>query len=166
MYNHEPDGYSCPFCRRTSLDMGLGSSIQHSDIVFDNGTVTAFLAAIQRNPNDGSVLVIPNNHYENIYDMPVGLLAQIHELSRRIAIAQKNVYACHGVSLRQHNEPAGSQDVWHYHLQVTPRYQGDNFYVDYENGKRVMPAEERAGHAKHLREQLSNWRSTLAERLA
>jgi histidine triad (HIT) family protein len=91
MYNHEPDGYSCPFCRRTSLDMGLGSGIQHSDIVFDNGTVAAFLAAIQRNPNDGSVLVIPNNHYENIYDMPVDLLAQIHELSRSIAIAQKKI---------------------------------------------------------------------------
>lgn len=121
MYNHEPDGYSCPFCRRTSLDMGLGSGIHHTDIVFDNGTVTAFLAAIQRNPNDGSALVIPNNNYENIYDMPVDLLAQ---------------------------------------------NQGDNFYADYENGKRVMPAEERAGHAKHLREQLSNWRSTLAERLA
>lgn len=37
----------------------------------------------------------------------------------------KAAYGCDGVSTRQHNEPAGDQDVWHYHLHVVPRWHGD-----------------------------------------
>jgi diadenosine tetraphosphate (Ap4A) HIT family hydrolase len=33
-----------------------------------------------------------------------------------------------GTSTRQHNEPAGNQDVWHYHEHVFPRYDGDELY--------------------------------------
>ncbi|MER5390020.1 RtcB family protein [Saccharopolyspora sp. NPDC002686] len=29
---------------------------------------------------------------------------------------------------RQHNEPAGDQDVWHHHVHVFPRYPGDDLY--------------------------------------
>lgn len=30
--------------------------------------------------------------------------------------------------IRQHNEPAGNQDVWHLHVHVFPRYEGDDLY--------------------------------------
>ena len=33
------------------------------------------------------------------------------------------------MSTRQHNEPAGYQDVWHYHVHVFPRYAGDELYA-------------------------------------
>jgi hypothetical protein len=29
---------------------------------------------------------------------------------------------------RQHNEPAGNQDLWHLHVHVFPRFEGDNLY--------------------------------------
>ena len=45
-----------------------------------------------------------------------------------MALTMKVVYSCDGISTRQHNEPAGNQDVWHYHLHVTPRYKDDVFY--------------------------------------
>jgi histidine triad (HIT) family protein len=160
MYNHEPQDYDCPFCQRLGQDEGLGKGIAQSDMIYDTGQVTAFIAAIQRTPNDGNVLVIPNQHYENLYDMPSPLLMRVHELAKAIAVAQKAVYDCDGVSLRQHNEPGGSQDVWHYHVHVTPRYQGDNFYPDYDTGKRFMPSEERAEHARKLRDHLKGWLPT------
>ncbi|WP_222619102.1 hypothetical protein [Ornithinibacillus hominis] len=34
------------------------------------------------------------------------------------ALAMKDTYDCDGITTRQHNEPAGSQDVWHYYLHV------------------------------------------------
>jgi histidine triad (HIT) family protein len=62
----------------------------------------------------------------------------------------KQVYDCDGVSTRQHNEPAGNQDVWHYHLHVTPRYHGDRFYETMAIEKTLMLPEERAWHAQRL----------------
>jgi diadenosine tetraphosphate (Ap4A) HIT family hydrolase len=47
----------------------------------------------------------------------------IYDLVRRIAM--RHTYGCDGISTRQHNEPAGYQDVWHFHLHVFPRYHGD-----------------------------------------
>ncbi len=41
----------------------------------------------------------------------------------------KAAYGCDGVSTRQHNEPAGNQDVWHFHLHVFPRYVDDQLYL-------------------------------------
>ena len=40
----------------------------------------------------------------------------------------KTAFGCPGVSTRQHNEPAGNQDVWHYHVHVFPRWHGDRLY--------------------------------------
>jgi histidine triad (HIT) family protein len=64
----------------------------------------------------------------------------------------KKVYTCDGVSTRQHNEPAGNQDVWHYHLHVTPRYENDNFY---STQRQLMVSSERAKHAEALKNSLS-----------
>jgi histidine triad (HIT) family protein len=72
-----------------------------------------------------------------------------------IALAMKAVYSCDGVSTRQHNEPAGNQDVWHYHLHVTPRYEDDQFYLTH---REFMPVNERAKHAEKLRSYLAKGR--------
>jgi histidine triad (HIT) family protein len=68
----------------------------------------------------------------------------------------KAVWACDGVSVRQHNEPVGNQDVWHYHLHVTPRYAGDDFYANYVGRWALMPPEERARYARELRAYLED----------
>lgn len=78
--------------------------------------------------NPGSALVIPNDHYENVYDLPPDLGAPIQHAVRDTALALKEAFSCAGVSTRQHNEPAGNQDVWHYHVHVFPRYQDDRLY--------------------------------------
>jgi histidine triad (HIT) family protein len=76
----------------------------------------------------------------------------VHALTRLAALALKAVYVCEGVSTRQHNEPAGGQDVWHYHVHVTPRFEGDNFYTG--RVRRPFPQVERLVEARRLREWL------------
>jgi len=152
MYNHEPVGYLCPFC---SLLRGIEGehvySVQ-SDIVYHDEMVTALVGSHQWPNNHGNVIIIPNKHFENIFDLPVHYATDIHCVARMIALAFKKLYACDGVSTRQHNEPAGNQDVWHYHLHVTPRYAGDQFY---ESRRELMPADERAKHAQKLKDFLA-----------
>lgn len=59
-------------------------------------------------------------------------------------------YGCDGVSTRQHNEPAGDQDVWHFHVHVFPRYEGDGLY-DSLPASAFVPAPERRPYAEQLR---------------
>ena len=152
MYNHEPENYHCPFCL---LVKGIKNehvySVQ-SDIIYHNEAVTALISSHQWPNNHGNVIVVPNEHYENIYDLPVQFALEIHKTTRMVALAMKEEYVCDGVSTRQHNEPAGNQDVWHYHVHVTPRYNCDDFYT---TQYLFMDIGERANHAERLRRQIS-----------
>ncbi|HNT78925.1 MAG TPA: HIT family protein [Anaerolineae bacterium] len=148
MYNHSPIDYVCPFCL---LIQGIENkqvcSVQ-SDIIYHDNTVTAFIGSHQWPNNHGNVIIVPNEHFENIYDLPIHYALDIHRIAKVIALTMKTAYSCDGVSTRQHNEPAGNQDVWHYHLHVTPRYRGDMFYT---TRRELMPISQRAMHAEKLR---------------
>jgi histidine triad (HIT) family protein len=78
--------------------------------------------------NPGGALVVPVTHHENVYDLPLSLAAPLQRAIRTTALAMKTAFECVGVSTRQHNEPAGNQDVWHYHVHVFPRFVGDDLY--------------------------------------
>lgn len=150
--SHQPDGYVCPFCRIVS---GGGDTLSdQADIVLRTEAVTAFIAAAWWPENAGHVLVIPNAHHENIYDIPDEALAAVQVAGKRIAVALKVTYGCDGTSFRQHNETAGYQDVWHYHLHVFPRYHGDDLYLR-SGQKRFTTPDERAPYAEKLRAALS-----------
>jgi histidine triad (HIT) family protein len=127
---------------------------ESTDVVYQDGQVCAFVSSHQWPNNPGNVLVAPVEHYENIYDLPVEVGSAIQELVRAVAIAMKVAWCCEGVSTRQHNEPAGGQDVWHYHVHVTPRFEGDCFYATYASERALMPAQERAQYASELRDRM------------
>lgn len=151
MFNHAPENYLCPFCLLVQGVEGPDVWSVQDDIIYRDGKVTALISSHQWPNNHGNVIIVPNEHFENIYDLPAPYALDIHRVAKQIALAMKMVYACDGVSTRQHNEPAGNQDVWHYHLHVTPRYKDDRFYL---TSREPMPAHERAKHAARLREYL------------
>jgi histidine triad (HIT) family protein len=126
----------------------MENQLKQTDIVFQNAHVTAFMATRKYPNNQGHVLIIPNEHFENIYNLPLEISAKIHALSRDVALAMKSEYHCDGIMLRQNNEPAGDQNIWHYHLHVIPRYLNDDF-----NNSQKFPFEvdERAQFARKLR---------------
>lgn len=148
MHNHEPINYLCPFC-----DWLAGNESEYkrnSDIVYQNDNITAFVAPKWWVNNPGHVIVIPNKHYENIYNIPDDQFAEVYAGVKKIATAIRATYDCDGTSTRQHNEPAGNQDVWHLHVHVYPRYEGDQLYQNHDNKSFVGP-EERAPYAEKLR---------------
>jgi histidine triad (HIT) family protein len=115
--------------------------------------VTAFIGARFWPNNPAPAIVMPNPHVENIYDLLPDLAVHVHEAARQLALALKHVRRCAGITTWQHNEPAGSQSVWHYHLHVLPRFESDNLYELSPHSRYTAP-EERAPYAKQLREYL------------
>ena len=151
MYNHAPPTYICPFCLIVQGVENAHVRTVQSDIIFKNEWVTAIVASHQWPTNPVNTLVMPNAHFENLYDLPSCYAVPIYSAAQQLALALKHVYHCDGVSTRQHNEPAGNQEVWHYHLHVTARYVDDNFYAIYTQEWQIMPLAERAEHAQRLR---------------
>ncbi len=151
MYTHAPSDYQCPFC---TLSQGGETELnKQGDIVFENEDVLAFVSPKWWVNNPGNVMVIPKEHIENVYDISDELLSTIHIVGKGVAIAMKETYRCDGISFRQHNEPSGGQDVWHFHLHVFPRWKDDDLYLNHKN-TRYVSAEERAPYAEKLRESL------------
>ena len=150
MYTHAPLEYICPFCLLIQGRKNGQIQLKETDIVFQSADVTAFMATRKYPNNQGHVLIIPNEHFENIYDLPLDISAKVHALSRDVALAMKSEYHCDGIMLRQHNESAGDQNIWHYHLHVIPRYNNDGFH---SARKSPFDVDERAQYAQKLR----NW---------
>lgn len=150
MYTHAPADYDCPFCEVIAGTDNPYPFTQQSDVICRGEHATAFVTTHWWPNNPGHALVIPNQHIENIYTLPAELAMHIHEMARQIALAMKQAFACDGVSTRQHNEPAGNQHVWHYHLHVVPRFTGDRFYLLPREYRRTTP-DERLPYAERLR---------------
>ena len=148
LVSHAPAGYVCPFCTLVQGDSNPATLSTAEEIVYQDDTLTALIGSHQWPRNPGNTIIVPNQHYENVYELPPTLGTPIQRLIQRLARAMKAAWACDGVSTRQHNEPAGNQDVWHYHVHVTPRYHDDHFY----GSERVLiPPAERVQLAIELR---------------
>lgn len=153
-WTHQPAGYLCPFCRVVAGEDLEDGYTKQTDVVLRDDTVTAFVSTGWWPANAGHVLVVPNAHHENVYDLPDAVLAAVQVAGKRLALALKATYGCDGTSFRQHNEPGANQEVWHYHLHVFPRYAGDRLYVRTPE-RRDTTLAERAPYAQKLRQYLA-----------
>ena len=140
MHTHEPHDYQCRFCLLVAG--GENEYNKQKDIVFQNDHTIAFVAPKWWVNNPGHVLVIPKAHTENIFTISEGLLGNVYATSKKIAEAIKESYQCDGISMRQHNEPAGNQDVWHLHVHVFPRYKGDRLYQNHDQQRFIENSEK------------------------
>ena len=151
MYNHEPKDYKCPFCGIVSGSND--QSTKQSDVFYKDEFVTAYIAPKWWPHNSGHVIIIPNQHVENIYNISDDLLSRISVMSKKAAIAFKEIYKCDGTSTRQHNEPAGQQDIFHFHTHVFPRYSNDKLYQLTDSFRWTQP-DERKEYADKLKKNI------------
>jgi histidine triad (HIT) family protein len=68
----------------------------------------------------GHTLVVPKEHFENIYDVPEKLLAEMAAVVKRIYVAVKKTINADGIKVIQLNGRAAGQVVMHIHIHVIP----------------------------------------------
>ena len=73
----------------------------------------------------GHALVIPREHTPNLYEIPDDQLARTSAAAKRLALRMKERLECDGINLINSCEPAAWQTVFHFHVHVIPRYDGD-----------------------------------------
>jgi histidine triad (HIT) family protein len=146
-WSHEPAAYDCPFCR---LQRGVHNDLNRAeDVVAVTDLAYARISPRWWPANPGAALVIPREHHENLYDLPPATGHAVWDLTQRVAVAMRETYSCDGTSTRQHNEPAGGQDVWHLHVHVFARHDGDELYERHRDS-RYADGAERAEYAERL----------------
>lgn len=73
----------------------------------------------------GHALILPKEHYEDLFAMPEELAAEAMKLAKRLAGIQKERLKADGLNLVQNNGAAAGQTVRHFHIHLIPRYEGD-----------------------------------------
>lgn len=98
--------------------------------IYEDDDVYAFLDI---NPfSKGHTLVIPKKHYENMFDLPAEEFVKIQEAIKKIDTVYRTTLGSTGSTLLQNN--GSSQDVFHYHMHLVPRYGKDGFgYIEGKN---------------------------------
>ncbi len=92
--------------------------------------------------NAGHTLVVPRAHIRNLYELPDKLAAPILSMAARVARAAKRAFAADGITLRQNNEAASDQHLFHFHLHVIPRHAGDLARFDAPPGLSTQAAQD------------------------
>ncbi len=94
-----------------------------SATVYEDKHVFAFMDIAPANP--GHLLIIPKQHYRNIFDMPAEVGSKIMEAAVPLAGAIRKALDPDGLNLFQSNEAAAFQTVFHFHLHLIPRWKTD-----------------------------------------
>ena len=117
------DQATCIFCR-------ILENREKASFVAQGNDAVAFLDV---HPiNEGHTLVAPRKHAASIGDVNEVAAVAMWSLARRVAVALRvSGLRCEAVNLYVADGAAAGQEVFHSHLHVIPRWQGDGFGIQF-----------------------------------
>jgi len=90
--------------------------------VYEDDAVLAFMDVMPQ--SDGHTLVVPKAGSRNLLDADPLILAALIERVQKIAIGVKAAMNADGILIKQFNEAAAGQTVFHLHFHVIPIFDG------------------------------------------
>ena len=132
----------CIFCQIVAGEVS-------ARVVRADDATTAFLD--MRQPRRGHVLVVPNRHVENLFDLGDADGAAVMATTREVARAAREAFKPEGLSLWQSNGPAAFQEVPHFHMHVMPRWREDGLLRIYPKKLERLSDSELDAQADALR---------------
>lgn len=109
----------CIFCR-------IVKGVESASIVYSDERIMAFMDVQPVNP--GHVLIIPKTHAAQLSELDPELGAYMFKVAMRVAGAlRQSGVKCEGINLLLADGKAASQDIFHVHLHLVPRFRGDGF---------------------------------------
>jgi histidine triad (HIT) family protein len=90
--------------------------------VYEDEHTLAFMDVMPQ--ADGHTLVIPKAASRNMLDADPDTLGSLMSSVQKVAKAVRKAFDAEGVLIKQYNEPAAGQTVFHLHIHVLPRHTG------------------------------------------
>jgi histidine triad (HIT) family protein len=121
----------CVFCR-------IVKGAAPESVVYADEKVLAFMDI--QPVNSGHVLIIPKVHASGLSDLDEETGAHLFKVGMRIAGAVKRSgVKCEGVNLLLSDGRAAFQEIFHVHLHVIPRFEGDNLRISFGRKYSLRP---------------------------
>ena len=106
----------CKFCKIINRQIP-------SWIVYENEKVIAFLPETLE--VYGHTLIVPKQHYADLYNIPEDILCELIKVSKKITIAYSEKISATGMNLMHASGVDGQQSVFHFHIHLLPRFKDD-----------------------------------------
>ena len=106
--NNNPNN-TCHFCRKEIIGKSFSATARFSAIY----NIAPILP--------GHSLVIPNKHYESLFELPDDELSEMMLFARKITSVLKTVFNCDGFDWTIQDGVAAGQTIPHLHLHIIPR---------------------------------------------
>ncbi|MBU0493463.1 MAG: HIT family protein [Chloroflexi bacterium] len=107
-------------------------------VIYEDEVAIAFMDIQPINP--GHLLVIPKVHATYLADMDEATGAHLFAVAMRLAAAvRRSGLRCEGIDLFLADGAEAGQEIFHVHLHVIPRFQGDGFGFRFGPNYRIRP---------------------------
>ena len=106
----------CIFCKLANGEIPTATLYEDDEfrVILDQGPATK-----------GHALILPKQHFANIYEIPDETAAKAMILGKKMATAMTKALHSDGFNLVQNNGEAAGQTVFHFHMHLIPRYKED-----------------------------------------
>ena len=115
----------CIFCKIANGEIPSATLYEDEDfrVILDLGPASK-----------GHALILPKAHAANIYEISDDMAGKAMILAKKMATKMTEALKCDGFNIVQNNgEPAG-QTVFHFHMHLIPRYEGDQVGITWKPG--------------------------------
>ena len=137
----------CIFC-------DIISGLAPASFVHQDDLCVAFMDIHPVNP--GHVLVVPRSHAALLTELDEASAGHLMQVAQQVdAALRRTGLKCEGVNLFLADGRAAGQDVFHVHLHVFPRFQGDGHHLRLHSSYFIpTPVSELKENAELIRTQL------------
>ena len=107
---------NCIFCKIANGEIPSKTLYEDEDfrVILDLGPASK-----------GHALILPKNHYANLYELPEETAGEVMKLAKKMAVQMTERLGCEGFNLVQNNGELAGQTVFHFHMHLIPRYRED-----------------------------------------
>lgn len=102
--------------------------------------------------NKGHALIIPKEHFDNIFEIDGETAGKLFSLATVVARAIKEETDCDGMNIVQNNGEVAGQTVNHFHLHLIPRHKDDGINLTWKQNE--TKSEEQEALAKAIRKRI------------
>ena len=115
----------CIFCKIAAGDIPAATLFEDEDfrVILDLGPASK-----------GHALILPKENYANLYEMPDELAGKAMILAKKMVTVMTKALDCDGFNVVQNNGESAGQTVFHFHMHLIPRYEGDQVGLTWTPG--------------------------------
>jgi histidine triad (HIT) family protein len=93
-------------------------------VLYEDDHTLSFMDIMPR--AKGHALVIPKEPSRTFLDLDATEIGALYQTVQKIAKASKKAFQADGITIHQFNEKAGGQVIFHTHVHVIPRFEGED----------------------------------------